>query len=251
METRVAYGIHSVRRALATGRVQRVYLQDNLGRDRFDRLAEDLRRSSVPVTLFAPTDLQQLTGTVKHQGIAALVRADGGLSERAARDFVAALELPFLLVLDGIQDPRNFGALLRTADAAGIDLVVTARSRNVAVTPVVTKVASGAAEVVPRAEVGNLARFLGYVAGRGIRIVGTDEGAELSLFDANLAGPLAIVVGGEGKGMRRLTREHCDLVVRLPMQGVVESLNVAVAAGICLYECQRQRGRLAPVMALR
>ena len=249
METRLAYGIHAVRKALAAGRVERVYLQEDLGARRFGRLADDIARSAVPVAQSSSADLERLTGTAKHQGVAAVVLAGGSLSEREARDFVAALETPLLLVLDGIQDPRNFGSLLRTADGAGVDLVVTARNRNVAVTPVVTKVASGAAEAQPLAEVGNLARFLGHVAAEGIRIVGTDEAAELSLFDADLSGPLALVLGGEGEGMRRLTRERCDLHVRLPMQGVVESLNVAVAAGICLYECQRQR--LAPGMALR
>jgi 23S rRNA (guanosine2251-2'-O)-methyltransferase len=251
MDTRLAFGIHAVRKALAAGRVERVYLQENLGRERLSRLAEELARSSVPVTLSAPDHLQRLTGTPKHQGVAAVIRAEGSLSEREAHRFMSSLDVPLLLVLDGIQDPRNFGALLRTADAAGVDLVITARSRNVAVTPVVTKVAAGAAEAIPLAEVGNLARFLGHLVGEGIRVVGTDEGAELSLFDADLRGPLAIVVGGEGAGMRRLTREHCDLIVRLPMGGVVESLNVAVAAGVCLYECQRQRACLASVKALR
>jgi 23S rRNA (guanosine2251-2'-O)-methyltransferase len=154
---------------------------------------------------------------------------------------VTSLGAPFLLVLDSIQDPRNFGALLRTADGAGVDLVVTARNRNVGVTAVVSKVASGAVEVLPVAEVGNLARFLDHVSDAGITIVGTDSAAEVGIYDADLRGPLAFVMGGEGQGMRRLTRDHCDLIVSLPMRGTVESLNVAVAAGICLYECQRQR----------
>ena len=251
METRLAYGIHAVRKALAAGRAERIYLQEDLGPRRLGRLADDLARSAVPVTPSAEAELQRLTGTAKHQGIAALVRAGGSLSEREARDVVTALEVPLLLVLDGIQDPRNFGSLLRTADAAGVDLVVTARNRNVVVTPVVTKVASGAAETQPLAEVGNLARFLEHVANAGLRIVGTDGAAELSLFDADLSEPLAIVMGGEGEGLRRLTREHCNILVRLPMRGSVESLNVAVAAGICLYECQRQRSRLAPGTRLR
>ena len=139
-----------------------------------------------------------------------MIRGGGSLTEREARDFVTSLATPFLLVLDGIQDPRNFGSLLRTADAAGVDLVVTARNRNVAVTPVVSKVACGAAEAQPLAEVGNLARFLDYIADAGIRIVGTDGRAGSSIYDADLGGPLALVMGGEGEGMRRLTREHCD-----------------------------------------
>jgi 23S rRNA (guanosine2251-2'-O)-methyltransferase len=141
--------------------------------------------------------------------------------------------------------------LLRTADAAGVDLVVTARSRNVGVTPVVSKVASGAAESQLLAEVPNLARFLTDVSTAGIRLIGTDERAGQTIFDVDLTGPLAIVLGAEGEGMRRLTTERCDLMVNLPMRGVVESLNVAVAAGICLFECVRQRARLAPPSGLR
>ncbi len=250
-DSRLIYGIQAVRQALLSGLVEHVYVQRDLGRQRLGRLDTDIARSGVPVRLSAPEELRQLTGTVKHQGIAALARGRERLSERDARDLVKSLVNPFLLILDGVQDPRNFGALLRTADGAGVDLVVTARSRNVAVTPVVSKVAAGAAEAVRLAEVGNLARFLGHLAGVGVRIVGTDGAAESSIYDMGLDGPIAIVLGGEGQGMRRLTREHCDAVVRLPMRGVVESLNVAVAAGICLYECQRQRGRLADAGAVR
>lgn len=251
METRLIYGIHAVRRALAQGRVERIYLQQDLGAERSGRLADDIARATVPVTLSSAADLQHLAGTPKHQGIAARIRHARSLSEHEARAFVNSLQAPLLLVLDSIQDPRNFGALLRTADAAGVDLVVTARSRNVGVTPVVSKVASGAAEAQPLAEVSNLARFLGQLAVDGMRIIGTDDGAEKSLFEAGLTGPIALVMGAEGQGMRRLTRERCDELVHLPMRGVVESLNVAVAAGICLYECLRQRSHLAPLSGLR
>lgn len=246
MERRVAYGLQAVRKALERGRVERLYLQEGLGTKRLGRLADDIARSKVSVMACPAPELERLTGTAKHQGVAALVLGPGSLTEREATEFVKGLAAPLVLALDGVQDPRNFGSLLRTADAAGVDLVVTARSRNVGVTPVVSKVASGAAEAQALAEVGNLARFLGHLAGLGLRIVGTDEGAEATLYDAELAGPLVLVMGGEGEGMRRLTRECCDLLVRLPMHGVVESLNVSVAAGICLYECVRQRSRLAP-----
>ena len=149
-----------------------------------------------------------------------------------------------LLVLDSIQDPRNYGACLRTADATGADLVVTARNRNVGFTPAVSKVASGAAEVQPAAEVGNLVRFLDFLKDHGIWVIGTDATAEGSVFEVDLVRPVAFVVGSEGRGLRRLTRERCDLLVRLPMFGIVESLNVSVAAGVCLYECRRQRETL-------
>jgi 23S rRNA (guanosine2251-2'-O)-methyltransferase len=167
------------------------------------------------------------------------------MDERHALEYLARLDCPLVLVLDSIQDPRNFGALLRTADAAGVDLVVTARSRNVGLTPVVSKVAAGAAEAQPLAEVANLARFLAKLRDAGLWIIGTDDQADRSLFAANLRVAVALVLGAEGEGLRRLTREHCHQIVALPMHGVVTSLNVAVAAGICLYECRRQRG-LAP-----
>ena len=236
MDTRLAYGIHAVRKALAAGRVEHVYLQVDLGPRRLGRLADDIARSAVPVTHCAPADLERLTGTAKHQGIAALVVAGGSLTEREARDFVTALETPLLLVLDGIQDPRNFGSLLRTADGAGVDLVVTARNRNVAVTPVVTQggvwgrggpTAGGGGQPRPVSRPYCQRR----ASGSSARTTEPQSSAYSTLISA---GRSPLVMGGEGEGLRRLTREHCDLHVRLPMHGVVESLNVAVAAGICL-----------------
>ena len=248
-DQRLAYGIQAVRKALLRGCAAQIYLQDDLGPKRLGRLGDEIARSGLPVTVCSGPDLQRLTGTPKHQGVAATVTGPSSLSEREAQEFVAALERPLVLILDSIQDPRNFGALLRTADAAGVDLVVTARNRNVAITPVVSKVACGAAESQLLAEVGNLVRFLDFLGNTGLRVVGTDENAQVSLYEADLTGGVALVMGAEGEGMRRLTRERCDLLIRLPMAGVVESLNVAVAAGVCLYEATRQR--LAPGGALR
>jgi len=205
----------------------------------------------VPIVTCDAGELHRMTGTDKHQGVAALVLGSGSLSEREAHEFVTLRAAPLLLVLDGVNDPRNFGAILRSADAAGADLVVTSRNRNVGMTPVVSKVACGAAETQLRAEVGNLARFLEYLAGAGVRIVGLDGTAATSLFDIELTGPLALVLGAEAEGLRRLTREHCDVLAKLPMHGAVESLNVSVAAGICLYEAVRQRTRLAQEGTLR
>ena len=148
---------------------------------------------------------------------------------------------PFLLILDEIQDPHNLGACLRTADAAGIQAVIAPRDNAVGLTPTVAKVASGAAETVPYVQVTNLARTLDSLKARGIWLVGLAGEAEADLYGIDLQGPIALVLGGEGRGLRRLTRERCDYLARLPMLGTVESLNVSVATGICLYEALRQR----------
>jgi len=247
MGTRLLYGIHPVRQLLASRpeAVERVYLQEGLGADRRARLAEVLLLAARVDTVPAD-ELTRLTGTAKHQGVAALARETGPLSEAAARDLLARVDKPLVLVLDGIQDPRNFGACLRTADAAGADLVVVARNRNVAVTPVVSKVAAGAAEAQAIVEVGNLVRFLETMKEAGLWIVGTDDAADASLYDVDLTTGIALVLGAEGEGLRRLTSERCDHRVSLPMRGTVSSLNVAVAAGICLYECLRQRAVPVP-----
>jgi 23S rRNA (guanosine2251-2'-O)-methyltransferase len=241
MEKRLVYGVQAVRQALARDCVERLYLQADLGAGRRARLSSALADFHGPTQTCDAAELARLSGTAKHQGVAALVRSAGAMGDQQAQEYLARLDCPLVLVLDSIQDPRNFGALLRTADAAGVDLVVTARSRNVGLTPVVSKVAAGAAEAQPIAEVANLARFLAMLRDAGLWIVGTDDQAQGSLFEADLRVPLALVLGAEGEGLRRLTREHCHRIVALPMHGVVSSLNVAVAAGICLYECRRQR----------
>jgi 23S rRNA (guanosine2251-2'-O)-methyltransferase len=146
-----------------------------------------------------------------------------------------------LLVLDGVQDPHNLGACLRSADAAGVDAVIVPKDKAAGLTPVVRKVACGAAENVPFFQVTNLARTLRDLQERGIWLIGAAGEAESSLYQADLRGPLALVMGAEEQGMRRLTREHCDVLVNIPMAGSVESLNVSVATGICLFEAVRQR----------
>ncbi|RMF96691.1 MAG: 23S rRNA (guanosine(2251)-2'-O)-methyltransferase RlmB [Gammaproteobacteria bacterium] len=241
MAERIVCGLHPVGRLLRGDRerVRELYLQAGLGRRRRERLG---RLSGLRVTELSAGELEALCGTHKHQGVAARIEAGGLLDEAAALALVAGLDRPaLLLVLDGVQDPRNFGACLRSADAAGADLVVVPRSRNVAITPVVGKVAAGAAETQPVAAVANLARCLRGLSALGLRIVGLSDEAADSLYAEALDGPVALVLGAEGRGLRRLTREHCDRLVSLPMCGAVESLNVSVAAGICLYEARRQR----------
>lgn len=247
MGQRVLYGIHAVRQVLLTRpeTVECVYLQMDLGEERQARLADVLPRAGRVLQVSAE-ELERLTSTVKHQGVAATAAETGPLSESAARDLLASIERPLVLVLDGVQDPRNFGACLRAADGAGADLVVVARNRNVDLTPVVSKVAAGAAESQAIAQVGNLVRFLESIKEQGLWIVGADAEAGQSLYDLDLSSGTALVLGGEGEGMRRLTRETCDYLVSLPMRGAVSSLNVAVAAGVCLYECVRQRAARLP-----
>ena len=243
MSEQIVYGINTVLHALErqSDRLLRIYLQEGMRGKRATRLHAALNQHRVHVERVSDEELQRLTGSDKHQGIAAALTCHAALDDHQALDLIGGLKEPLILVLDSIEDPRNLGACLRTADAAGVDLVVMGRSRGVDITPVVSKVASGAAEVQPVARVANLARFLKALQELNICIVGTDEAGPRAVFDANLTGPLALVMGAEGKGLRRLTRERCDLLVHLPMRGAVESLNVSVAAGVCLYEALRQR----------
>ena len=242
-EKNIVYGINAVTALLnrSPQRADVVYLQEDLGAKRAARLRDAIKHSGVSVRRVAPAELERLTQTSKHQGVALLVAGSVRLHESEAKQLIAGLDNPLLLVFDEIQDPRNFGACLRTADATGVDLVVSARSRTVKLTPVVSKVAAGAAESQATVEVANIVRFLEYLKEQGVALVGASADAPEALFDVDLTGPVAIILGAEGRGLRRLTREHCDHLVRLPMTGVVDSLNVSVAAGICLYECLRQR----------
>ena len=184
--------------------------------------------------------LHSLAGHDRHQGLVAL--AEKMTVARTLPELVDGIEGPaLLLVLDGVTDPHNLGACLRVADGAGVHGVVVPKDRSAHVNATVTKVASGAAEVVPLIAVTNLARSMKELKEMGITLIGTDEEAEASIYELDLTGPIGIVMGAEGDGMRRLTRENCDQLVRIPMQGVVESLNVSVASGVCLFEAMRQR----------
>jgi 23S rRNA (guanosine2251-2'-O)-methyltransferase len=184
--------------------------------------------------------LDGMTHNARHQGVAA--RIEVARLPTHIEDVLDTLEEPaLLLILDGVTDPHNLGACLRVADAMGVHAVLAPKDRAVGINATVSKVASGAAETVPYIAVTNLARSMRELKDRGIWLMGTDERAEQDLFHVRLKGPLAWVLGAEGEGMRRLTREHCDELVRIPMLGTVESLNVSVSAGICLSESRRQR----------
>jgi 23S rRNA (guanosine2251-2'-O)-methyltransferase len=242
----VAYGIHAVRVLLARApqRVRQVWL--SASRETVTRLQE-LRllagKAGVNIAEADDAQLERLAGGERHQGVAAelVPRADDPetLLEEALESVAGAA--PLLLVLDGVTDPHNLGACLRSADAAGVAAVIVPRDRAAGLTPVVRKVAAGAAETVPLVQVVNLARTMRELKERGVWLVGTTDDAPRTLYDVDLRGPTALVLGAEGEGMRRLTREACDELVSIPMAGAVESLNVSVATGVALYEAVRQR----------
>jgi 23S rRNA (guanosine2251-2'-O)-methyltransferase len=220
---------------------ERLYLQTDLGAERRSRLAALLATPPCEVAVVPVAELDRMSDGAHHQGVVADVGGPGVLDEAEARRLVTASDCPLILLLDGIQDPRNLGSCLRTAHAAGVDLVVTGRNRTVALTPAVSKVASGAAELQPLAQVGNLVRFMEFLKESGLWLVGLDAAAPDSLYRHDLRGPTGLLLGAEGQGLRALTRERCDFLAHLPMAGAVASLNVAVATGVAVYECRRQR----------
>jgi 23S rRNA (guanosine2251-2'-O)-methyltransferase len=238
------YGFHAVAAVIerAPERLLELWLAQPRDDARVRNLKERAQSVGVHVQAIGAEGLAKLVGDVAHQGAVAAVRP---LKSWDEHDLIHALdqltEQPLLLVLDGVTDPHNLGACLRTADAAGAHALVIPKDRSAAVDAVVRKVAAGAAEFVPVASVTNLARALDLLKGRGIWVVGTDGEAEVTLYGVDLQRPLALVLGAEGSGMRRLTRERCDFLVRIPMAGQIESLNVSVAAGIALFEARRQR----------
>jgi len=240
----VAYGIHSVRVLLLRHpqRVRRVMVAGGREAGRLAEVRALAQRAGVQLSTVEEAQLDKLAAGERHQGVVAELLPRAGDPETQLEEALeAAGDAPLLLVLDGVQDPHNLGACLRSADAAGVAAVLVPRDRAAGLTPVVRKVAAGAAETVPLVAVVNLARTLRELKERGVWLVGTDDSAEKTLYDAELTGSVALVMGSEGEGMRRLTRECCDQLVSIPMAGAVESLNVSVAAGVVLFEAVRQR----------
>lgn len=243
--TQLIAGVHSVRTALKHGAssVVELWVESQRRDQRTKEIIALAGRSGITVNQVAREQLDLLLPGINHQGVAARTAVPSAQGERVLENLMTALdEPPFLLILDGVQDPHNLGACLRSADGAGVHAVIAPKDRSVGLTPVVCKVASGATESVPFIQVTNLARTLERLKrDYGLWLVGTAGESDNTLYQATLTGSLALVMGGEEKGMRRLTREACDYLVRLPMRGTVESLNVSVATGICLYEAVRQR----------
>jgi 23S rRNA (guanosine2251-2'-O)-methyltransferase len=240
----LACGIHAVRVLLARNpqRVRRVLLAGGRDGRRLDEIRSLAQAAGVAVADCDDETLQRLAAGVRHQGVVAELLLRASDPETKLEEALEAADgPPLLLVLDGVQDPHNLGACLRSADGAGVTAVIVPRDRAVGLTPVVRKVAAGGAETVPLVSVVNLARTLRELKERGIWLVGTADGADRDLYEADLAGPVALVMGSEGAGLRRLTRECCNQLVAIPMAGAVESLNVSVAAGVALFEAVRQR----------
>lgn len=208
---------------------------------RINSLVELAKKKSVKVTFLQRNKLDELTDA-NHQGVIARSSVPKLKTESDLDELLQNLQEPaFLLVLDGVQDPHNLGACLRTADAAGVHAIIVPKDKSASLTPIVRKVACGADQTVPLIHVTNLARTLKLLKSYQIWVVGTADETDDTLYSSDLTGPLALVMGMEGKGMRRLTRENCDAMVQIPMAGSVESLNVSVATGISLFEALRQR----------
>ena len=236
------YGLHAVRAVLE--RRPQTVLAAKVLRDASGKLAElagALAARGIAVERVARADLDRLTDGGVHQGIVVEVAAAPEFSIGDFEVLVMARGRALrLLVLDGVEDPRNLGACLRTADAAGIDAVVVPKDHSAKLTPVAVKTSTGAAETVPVYRAPNLAQALRWLKEAGVWVVGADAEAPRSLYETKLAPPVAMVLGGEGRGVRRLTRDLCDELVYIPMAGTVESLNVSVATGIVLFELRRQ-----------
>jgi len=242
MSTKVLFGFHAVtvRLKTAPASITEIHVDATRRDARMRQFVERARAAGARLVDSDDARLAQLAGTTRHQGVVARVSA---LKLQHSLDEVldGVDGAPLVLVLDGVTDPHNLGACLRVADGAGAHAVVAPKDHAVGLNATVAKVASGAAETVPYLMVTNLARTLGELKERDLRVVGTSDDAATTIYDVDLRGPVALVLGAEGAGLRQLTRRSCDELVRIPMAGAVESLNVSVAAGVCLYEALRQR----------
>ncbi len=243
MSSELIFGFHSVEAIFNTEPERFIEIYALKGRDdkRLNDFLNDARKLGVSVQFMQRKALDDKAKGEQHQGVIAKVRPGKQYTENDLDGILARTDAPLLLILDGVTDPHNLGACLRSADAAGVSAVIVPKDKSAKLNGVVRKVACGAAETVPLVSVTNLARTMRQLQDAGVWITGTAGETDTELFDANLTGATAIVMGAEGTGMRRLTREHCDQLVKIPMVGTVTSLNVSVATGICLFEARRQR----------
>ena len=243
----LVFGIHAVNALInvAPERFIEIWLLKGREDDRIMPIINLSRKYGIGTQLASRKVLDEKSEGEQHQGVVARVRPGKAYTENDIDDILQYAEKkgipPFLLILDGVTDPHNLGACLRNADAAGVQAIIVPKDNAAQITPTVRKVAVGAVESVPLVQVTNLSRTMKQLQKQGVWIVGTAGETDTCLYDTKLAGPMALVMGAEGKGMRRLTRENCDQLVKLPRAGTVSSLNVSVATGICLLEMVRQR----------
>ena len=244
--TELVFGIHALEALLksAPQRVHELLVLKGRQDQRLQKILHSAERQQIPVRQVSRRELDERVDG-NHQGIVALTDPgeihDEGFLQSLLEKLESSNLAPFFLVLDGVTDPHNLGACLRSAEAAGAQAVIVPKDNSASLNATVRKVACGAAEVLPLIPVTNLARLLKMLQARGVWTIGAADEAQGSIYQADLKGPLALVMGAEGKGLRRLTRECCDLLVNIPMAGTVSSLNVSVAAGVCLFEAVRQR----------
>ncbi|WP_312042508.1 23S rRNA (guanosine(2251)-2'-O)-methyltransferase RlmB [Erwinia sp.] len=241
----IVFGLHAVQALLDSDpqRFQEVFILKGRDDRRLQPVVKALEAQGIVIQVASRQWLDsQVEGGV-HQGIVARVKAGRQYQENDLPDLLEKLEKPFLLILDGVTDPHNLGACLRSADAAGVHAVIVPKDRSAQLNATAKKVASGAAENVPLIRVTNLARTMRMLQEANVWLVGTAGEADHTLYQSKMTGPMALVMGAEGEGMRRLTREHCDELISIPMAGSVSSLNVSVATGICLFEAVRQRAK--------
>jgi len=243
MSNEFLYGIHAVKAVLEKdpARFIEAYVLKGRQDERLLPLLNQLQQYGISIQQMGRKPLDDKAQGANHQGIIAKVKPAKQLNENDLDGILAEHDQPLLLVLDGVTDPHNLGACLRNADAAGVAAVIVPKDRSSPLTATVSKVACGAAETVPLVRVTNLARTMRALQEQGVWFVGTAGEAKHDIYQAKMTGPLAVVMGAEGDGMRRLTRETCDDLIKIPMAGSVSSLNVSVASGICLFEAVRQR----------
>lgn len=238
------HGIHAVQTAIQNdvANVSCVYTSTDNPSSRLTKLLDEIKSSKVKLVSVNTGELEHLSKTQHHQHIVAEYHQAESYTEKDLLQLVDNLDKPaLLLVLDGVTDPHNLGACLRTAEAAGVNAVIVPKDNSVGLTPTVRKVASGAADLVPLVKVTNLSRTLKTLKQKGVWVMGTSDKAQGNYFQQDFTVSMALVMGAEGAGMRRLTEKQCDLLLSLPMAGKISSLNISVATGICLYEANRQR----------
>ncbi len=244
MSDNIVYGVHSVELLLkkSVDQIKKLYIQANRQDGKTAKLVSLAAKHRIPVVRWDKSKLDKMTDE-NHQGVIAEI-ANTGAMVQTENDLYALIENKqgpvLLLILDAVTDPHNLGACMRTADAAGCDAVIVPKDKSVGLNATVRKVACGAAETVPFYAVTNLVRAIKTLQELGVWIIGTAGEAEQDIYQSSFKGSMALVMGAEGKGLRRLTREHCDELIKIPMFGKVSSLNVSVATGVCLFEMVRQ-----------